>query len=49
MMSRNGGTEDQARARLRVLSENEHHKLAVVARRIIDAAVRRAEARRDSG
>jgi GAF domain-containing protein len=49
MMSRSGGTEDQALARLRVLSQSEHHKLAVVARQIIDDAVRRAEARRDSG
>ena len=49
MMSRSGGTEDQALARLRALSQNEHHKLAVVARQIIDDAVRRAEARRDSG
>ena len=45
MMSRSGGTEDQALARLRALSQNEHHKLAVVARQIIDDAVRRAEAR----
>ena len=49
MMSRSGGTEDQALARLRALSQNEHHKLAVVARQIIDDAVRRAQARRDSG
>ena len=34
--------EDQALARLRALSQNEHHKLAVVARQIIDDAVRRA-------
>ena len=49
MMSRSGGTEDQALARLRALSQNEHHKLAVIARQIIDDAVRRAQARRDSG
>jgi hypothetical protein len=49
MMSRSGGTEDQALTRLRALSQNEHHKLAVVARQIIDDAVRRAQARRDSG
>jgi len=49
MMSRSGGTEDQALARLRALSQNEHHKLVVVARQIIDDAVRRAQARRDSG
>ena len=47
MMSRSGGTEDQALARLRALSQNEHHKLVVVARQIIDDAVRRAQARRD--
>jgi ANTAR domain len=41
MMCRSGGTEDQALARLRALSQNEHHKLAVVARQIIDDAVRR--------
>ena len=34
-----------ALARLRVLSQNEHHKLVVVARQIIDDAVRRAQAR----
>ena len=49
MMSRSGGTEDQALARLRALSQNEHHKLVVVARQIIDDAVRRVQARRASG
>ena len=48
MMSRTGGTEDEATARLRTLSQNEHRKLAVVARHIIDEAVRRAQARHRS-
>jgi GAF domain-containing protein len=46
MMSRSGGTEQEALERLRALSQQEHHKLAVVARQIVDEAVRRAEARR---
>jgi GAF domain-containing protein len=45
LMSRTGGTEDEALARLRTLSQNEHRKLVVVARQIIDEAVRRAQAR----
>ena len=45
MMSRSGGTADQALARLRSLSQNEHQKLAVVANQLIDEAVRRAQAR----
>jgi GAF domain-containing protein len=45
MMSRSGGTEKEALERLRALSQQEHHKLAVVARQIVDEAVRRAEAR----
>jgi GAF domain-containing protein len=44
LMSRTGSTEQQALDRLRLLSQNEHHKLAVVARQIIDEAVRRARA-----
>ncbi len=46
MMSRNGGTEEQAMTRLRLLSQHEHHKLATVAQGIVDEAVRRARARR---
>jgi GAF domain-containing protein len=46
MMSRSGGTEQEALERLRALSQREHHKLAAVARQIVDEAVRRAEARR---
>jgi len=48
LMSRSGGTEDEALDRLRTLSQNEHRKLAVVARQIIDEAVRRAQARHRS-
>lgn len=46
MMSRNGGTEEQALTRLRLLSQHEHHKLVAVAQNIVDEAVRRARARR---
>jgi GAF domain-containing protein len=45
MMSRSGGTEEDALERLRALSQHEHQKLVQVARHIIDEAVRRAEAR----
>ena len=44
-MSRTGGTEAEAMERLRELSQAEHRKLAVVARSIVDEAVRRANAR----
>ena len=45
LMSRSGATEDEALARLRTLSQNEHQKLVMVAGQIIDEAVRRARAR----
>ena len=45
LMSRTGSTEQEALERLRSISQQEHHKLAVVARQIIDEAVRRARAR----
>jgi transcriptional regulator with GAF, ATPase, and Fis domain len=45
MISRTGGTEHEALERLRSLSQQEHRKLAVVARHIVDEAVRRAQAR----
>ena len=45
MMSRSGGTEAEAMERLRELSQAEHRKLAVVARNIVDEAVRRARVR----
>ncbi len=48
IMSRGGGTEDEALDRLRTLSQNEHRKMAVVARQIIDEAVRRAQVRHHS-
>ena len=48
LMSRTGGTEDEALARLRTLSQNEHQKLVLIARQIIDEAVRRAQARHRS-
>jgi GAF domain-containing protein len=48
LMSRSGSTEDEALARLRTLSQNEHRKLVVVAGQIIEEAVRRAQARHSS-
>jgi GAF domain-containing protein len=48
MMSRSGGTEHEALERLRAMSQHEHQKLALVARQIVDEAVRRAEARHRS-
>jgi GAF domain-containing protein len=45
MMSRSGGTPDEALDRLRVLSQNEHHKLSTVAEQIVQEAARRAQAR----
>jgi GAF domain-containing protein len=45
LMSRSGSTEHQALERLRSLSQQEHPKLAEVARRIVDEAVARARAR----
>jgi hypothetical protein len=43
-----GGTEVEALNRLRTLSQNEHQRLAVVARQVVDEAVRRAQARHRS-
>jgi GAF domain-containing protein len=48
LLSRSGGTAEEALERLRTLSQHEHHKLPLVARQIIDEAVRRAEARHHS-
>lgn len=45
MISRSGGTADQAMERLRALSQNEHHKLSVVADQLVQEAGRRAQAR----
>jgi GAF domain-containing protein len=46
-MSGSGCTVDEALTRLQAVSRNDHEKLAVVAQRIIDEAVRRAQARHD--
>jgi GAF domain-containing protein len=48
MMSRSGGTEDEVMVRLRSVSQNDHQKLADVAQRIVDEAIRRARARTHS-
>jgi GAF domain-containing protein len=45
MRGRTGATAEEAFARLREISQNEHVKLAAVAQRIVDEAVRRARAR----
>lgn len=45
LRSRTGGSAEEAFARLRELSQREHTKLAVVAQRLVDEAVRRACAR----
>ena len=41
LMSRSGGTEDDAGVWLRSLSRDEDHMLVVIARQIIDDAVRK--------
>jgi GAF domain-containing protein len=46
LMSRSGGTADEAFDALRMMSQRDNLKLAVVARHIVDEAVRRARARR---
>ena len=45
VLSRSGGSEEEALDRLRSLSQREHRKLAEVAARVVDEAVRRAQAR----
>jgi len=45
MMSRSGSNADEAFARLRTLSQNQHQKLNVVAQSVVDQAVRRARSR----
>ncbi len=45
LMSRSGISEHEALERLRVLSQRDHQKLAAIAERIVDGAVRRARAR----
>jgi AmiR/NasT family two-component response regulator len=41
LMSRTGGTQGEAMARLRALSQNKHQQLGVVAEQIVEEAVRR--------
>ena len=48
MMSRSGGTDQEALERLRAMSQRDHHRLATVAQQIVDEAVRRAESRHRS-
>ena len=43
MMNRTGGTEGEALTRLRALSQNEDQQLEIVAGRIVEEAVGRAE------
>jgi GAF domain-containing protein len=45
MMSRSGSSADEAFARLRSLSQNQHEKLSAVAESVVDQAVRRARSR----
>ena len=45
LRGRSGGTAEEAFGRLRAISQSEHIKLAEVAQRIVDEAVRRARAR----
>jgi AmiR/NasT family two-component response regulator len=45
LRSRSGDSADEAFARLRAISQGENVKLAVVAERVVDEAVRRARAR----
>jgi GAF domain-containing protein len=45
LRGRTGATAEEAFARLRAISQHENVKLAVVAQRIVDEAVRRARAR----
>jgi GAF domain-containing protein len=49
LMSRSGYTADQAFDRLRHLSQTQNTKLSVVARSLVDEAVRRARARHTEG
>ena len=46
MLSRSGGSAEEALARLRRMSQTEHRKLDVVAQALVDEAVRRAAQRR---
>ncbi len=48
LRSRSGGSAQEAFDRLRTISQSEHAKLADVAQRVVDEAVRRAQARHGS-
>ena len=45
LRGRTGGTADEAFDRLRAISQHDHVKVSVVAQRIVDEAVRRAQVR----
>jgi AmiR/NasT family two-component response regulator len=45
MRGRTGGSAEEAFTRLRAISQSDHTKLAEVAERIVDEAVRRARSR----
>lgn len=45
MMSRSGGTAEQAVDRLRTLSQHEHQRLTVIAQQLVDEAASRARSR----
>jgi len=49
LMSRSGYTADQAFDRLRQMSQTQNTKLSVVARSLVEEAVRRARARHTDG
>ena len=49
LMSRSGYTPDQAFDRLRQLSQTQNTKLSVVARSLVEEAVRRARSRHTDG
>jgi GAF domain-containing protein len=48
LRGRSGRSAEEAFAQLRLMSQNEHRKLAEVAQRIVDEAVRRARARHNA-
>jgi GAF domain-containing protein len=48
MLSRSGGTAEEALSRLRRMSQSEHRKLPLVAQSLVDEAVRRASRHRPS-
>ncbi|MDT5263787.1 MAG: hypothetical protein QOI90_413, partial [Mycobacterium sp.] len=48
LRGRSGRSAEEAFAQLRSMSQSEHRKLAEVAQRIVDEAVRRARARHNS-